>query len=251
MIFSWTLVRVPGKRTARVNHNFLGSRINAWKLWWVAPDIKDPGVDPELAEAEHWAEHHAPVGLADVYPVTLDHARRQYEQMVAISDSFDKKADDLMRIAGVSAALENSRMLPYVVVSFVATVLISAIAKRPIKIAMPMETRILLKATDLHGLQRIATTELGGTTGGDQPNQFTKDKIEGTMAASYHATTLGVRVGVKWKAGMLTRATVCFCLGMVLVGCLFLSRPTPPSQSPPVAKGTLNPSSQGPSDTVR
>jgi hypothetical protein len=136
-------------------------RIWIWS-WWHPPNIEWPHEDPDLAAADEWASRYIPARESDVYGAVLGFAERTYDETNSLTDILDKKADDLMKIAGVVGAalaaggriegasefLKSSRYLHLAIGSLIFTMLVCARARKPAKRTVPMTIRTALVVTD-------------------------------------------------------------------------------------------------------
>ena len=161
----------------------------------------------------------------------MGYAKERYDELVKVSESLDKKLDeiaktaltigtiiaDVAKVEGLDTALLGSPMAPVAVVLLTVTVIAANVARRPNKAWKPMNARTLLEVADL------------------EPN-LPKNRIDAVIAASYHDAMMRMTAATEWKAEQAKRVTGLFCLGLLPIAFLVVLPPTSPS-SPPGEKG--------------
>ena len=210
LAFTWWKVRLLGEWT--------------WlKKWWQPPEnLKG------LNETERWATTYGALRDQDdgAYSLTMDYAKERYDEIVRVSESLDKKLDEIAktaltigtivaavaRIEGLDTALLGSPMAPWAVILLMLTVILANMARRPNKSWKPMSARTLLEVADL------------------EPN-LPKNRIEAVVAASYHDAMIKMTAMTEWKAEQANRVTWLFCIGLLPIAALLLFAPTTPSSS--------------------
>ena len=192
-----------------------------WLDWWFHPILEGHEV---YQDAERWALDYIPQGSNGIYGDTLKFAEKQYDQSLKLSDSLDKKCDDIIRNAGVIGAviaaasrvadvqnvLGNSSIVVLAVFCLVTAVIVAIRARAPADVATPMEIRSALEIAD------HLSCEPASSSSGPTP----KDVLEGALTASFHFAVTGMNIINTWKAKQLGRSTYLFCTGVALL--LFL-----------------------------
>ena len=202
-----------------------------WRTWYHHPDLENPGEDPAHDEASRWVLAYNPgrPDDEDVYNSVLKYAERQYDQSVKINEALDKKLDDLWRNAStigtilaaaakflpMSVPVASSPLIVAALVALALTVILSAYTRGPASMAVPTATQSILEVIE-----------------SDPPPK--KGQVEGIEAASYHFATIGMTRVNLWKSTQIKRATVLFCLGLLLlVAALLLAGPSSSNSSSP------------------
>ncbi len=151
-----------------------------------------------------------PTGQEEVYGIVSAFAEKQYYLMISISEGLDKKADEHLRfmatvggaiLAAVAAKLISFERpwLAVVGLALFCVALFTAITIRtPQKSSIPMSPRELLSVAELN-------------------SKPAKHQVESVTAASYHVAILGMRSLTTWKARLLTRSTLAFIMGLLVL----------------------------------
>lgn len=215
---------------------------------WHPPDLDamlEINENQDLIAAYNWAADYAPSRNGSVYEAVLKYAEKYYGEVVDTSDTLDKKADDLMRISGtVAAALAAAGRIEslkvafgslYVVIAIVCLVVamvICALARRPVRKAVPMTIKAAMEVAELSGIPMIPDEDEDSNETNNsilpklwQPTILvtpTTAQVNATVAASYHWAVTGTQVVIEWKAKLLKRATFMFCASLILIVTGFL-----------------------------
>jgi hypothetical protein len=150
---------------------------DAWRLarewlfsWFRATDAKD---SREFLETQQWSVDYSPSSTTDHYELVAEHAKDRYEHILEISETLDKKLEELAKtsgtvvliIAAVSSALGSAavastlglrstlahpRFLTAAVVCLALSLGVAIWSRRPIKFRTPVTARALLKLVDDH-----------------------------------------------------------------------------------------------------
>jgi hypothetical protein len=221
-----------------------------FRYWWHPPDLDrmvEIGEDENLMAAYRWADEFAPTRNGVVYEAVLKHAENSYKEVTEVSANLDRKADDLMkisgavgaalaaagRIAGITSAL-TSRPVLLAVGCLVATMLICARARKPVKKIVPMTVKAAMEVAEKSGLPYIPDEEedVEDDAGPDSADRETTAvawsptppdvlpstaQMKATIAASYHWAIAGTQYVIDWKARLITAATLVFCIGLILL----------------------------------
>lgn len=177
--------------------------------WFVAPVLQD---DADYQDAVRWAREFTPEPNKDSYSVAYEHAKRKYDQSVAHFDALDKKADELMKTAVTIAALLvgaikaiDVNVTPWLVGAFPAflgTIILSAITRRPTLQATPGSVHEVVGFVEDFRIR--------------DPHQ-----VEALVAASLRCAVVGTRMSIRWKSNQVSRATVLFVVGVLLLFSVF------------------------------
>lgn len=180
------------------------------KEWLLAPDLR---LDAPYREAVNWTREFTPQPDKDSYSVAYEYAKRKYDQSVAHFDALDKKADELMRTAVTIAALLVAAIKALDVdvtgwvigasLAFLATVILAAITRRPTLQATPGSVREVLDFVDDFRIHD-------------------RHQIEALVAASLRCAIVGTQPAIRWKSNQISRATVLFVAGILLLLPVFL-----------------------------
>lgn len=163
-----------------------------------------PSFDQDKAylEALAWLRAFAPSSDVQGYDKALSYALRRYDQVSSASETLDKKADNLMRNAGLVAGLLG-------------------LAINTIKIEYPASLIPSLVAfTASLVLAALACNPTGGATSASVADVI--DDItaghpsEAWIAASVHCAIVGRNALNNWKADRIRWATYAFCAGLGL-----------------------------------
>ena len=178
---------------------------------WLQPPRLDDDLDYQAADA--WAREFTPEPGKEAYGIALEHAKRKYDEAVGHFDMLDKKADELMRTAVTIAALlvaairaldvEVSIWLVLALVFFLLTTIVAAITRRPTLQATPGSVHEVLGFVDDFRIRD-------------------RHQIEALVAASLRCAIVGTQLAIRWKSVQISRATVMFVIGVVLVLPVFL-----------------------------
>jgi len=208
-------------------------RWSYWKTWWFAPKIDVLGSSSTYDAAQEWAKRYLPTRDDDIYSAILKHAEGHYQLSLDMVNALDRKADDLMkfagvigaaiatagRIAGMNGIVSGSRLFPLSVASLVVTVLIAARTRRPATMATALDISAAIEIADVSTVPPVVSDPPVDPSDWPPPTKF---QFEAALAASYHAAATGLLVVIDWKASQLRRATFFFCLGMVLLALVYL-----------------------------
>jgi hypothetical protein len=175
------------------------------KTWLIAPPFEQ---DERYRDALQWGRDFSPEPDKDSYSAALEFAKKKCENNVSHFDGLDKKADDLMRISVTVAALLVAavralevKMTAWLIASFLCflfAVILCAIARRPTIQATPGSVREVLGfVEDFRIRDRFQT--------------------EALLAVSLHCAVVGIQPQIRWKAEQLSRATLLFVVGIVLL----------------------------------
>ncbi len=207
-------------------------KAKSWAGEWLGP--------PDIVKQEwfinedKWALDYFPPRDDESYKVTLAYAESRYKASLDLSTDLDKKLDDLVRTAatvgtiiatvirflGTDNPFKDSKLLVPSLVCFGVTVLVAAWSRRPAKIRTPAKIRGVLMVTDKPSYRALS---------GEQMWAFlSEQKLKGLLTSSYHIAEVGTNDVNEWKAKQLRRATIFFCVGIVL---LFLMLITSSSRS--------------------
>lgn len=214
------------------------------RRWWSGPDLRRVAEIPELAEARRWAVRYIPLRDDPIYGVVQGLAERSYQELVALADNLDRKADDLMktsaalaaalaaagRIAGASALLEHPRLILASVGCLVATLLLCARIRTPSNKAAALSIRSVLAIADvgvdpsIAGIKGLELAHPDRPTGehelpGDDESvgSLTENQLKAVIAASYELALAGLELLIDWKEDQLRWATRLFTLALLLL----------------------------------
>ena len=178
--------------------------------WFVAPAFHD---DADFQNAVLWAREFTPERDKESYSVACEHAKRKYDQTVAHFDALDKKADDLMKTAVTIAALLVGAIKALEVgitiwlisafLAFLGTIILAAIARRPTLQATPGSVHELMGFVEDFRIHD-------------------RYQIEALVAASLRCAIVGTSLSIRWKSNQLSRATVLFVSGVLLLLSVFV-----------------------------
>ena len=178
-----------------------------WRSWVSPPDVRNSA---GFLEAERWAIGYAPAGQDEAYAPAREFAQKQFDLIVGLSETLDKKADDWARFATtITGAIVTASSSKLITIRntplFVAALLIILVsvaaavrARAPIAIITPMTARDLLKVADL-------------------PEAPSKGQIESVAAVSYHLAVEGIKSINVWKSQLINISTFIFGVGFVLL----------------------------------
>lgn len=203
-----------------------------FKGYWSHPVLSDNIV---YQDAEQWIREYMPCGGTEgSYASALKFSKDQYDQSLKLTESLDKKSDDIIRTAGVIAGVvatvaklsisgnapggltavnlaeasgSGSTGIAVSVGCLVFSVMIAVRARAPAELSTPMDGRTALAVVEF---RRI---DPGGGPVGMTPIHV----VEATTAATYHYATIGMNVINSWKARQLDRASNAFILGIVIL----------------------------------
>lgn len=152
-------------------------------------------------EAESWLQGFKPSDNSEGYDKALQYAWKQYDGATSASETLDKKADNLMRNAGLVAGLlgvaMNALTLQKVIylvpalITFIASLILSAVACNPTAGAT---------TASVHDL-------LDDVTEGHSSDAW--------VAASIHCAIVGRTSLNDWKAARIRWATWAFCIALL------------------------------------
>lgn len=178
--------------------------------WLRAPSFEQ---DAAYRQSVVWAREFTPESGKDSYSVAYEHAKRKYDQSVAHFDALDKKADALMRTAVTIAALLVGAVKALDVsvtgwmigafLLFLATIVISAITRRPTLHATPGSVHEVLGFVDDFRIHD-------------------RHQIEALVAASLRCAIVGTQLAIRWKSKQISRATALFVTGVLLLLPVFI-----------------------------
>jgi hypothetical protein len=194
------------------------AKILSWLDSWRRPP--DPLVSQGFLETQQWALNYNPPRNGDEYEFAMEYAKSRYEEMLSLSETLDKKLDDLARtsltigviiatvakVFGSDTRLGNSHLLTPAVISFAISVLVAVWSRGPTMFRTPLEIRDLLKGMD-------------NFTG------LTKYQFHALSAASYHVAVVGTYATIEWKARQLWRSTFFLIVGIVLLLIMLITSP--------------------------
>lgn len=186
-------------------------------------------------ETRQWALDYNPARPDDGYVLALEYAQGRYEEMLKLSESMDKKLDDLSRtslaigaviatvarVLGPDSPFPLSSPLTWAVVAFALSVLLAVWSRKPTLFGTPLQVRDLLKVMDDHPA-------------------LSKGNTEALIAASYHVAVVGTLATNEWKSRQLARATNLLLAGVVLVVVTLITA-APPNPSGPASRGLVSP----------
>lgn len=177
--------------------------------WILAPVLEG---DADYQEAVRWAREFGPEPEKISYSIAYEYAKRKYDQSVAHFDALDKKADDLMKTAVTIAALLvgaikalEVNVTPWLIGAFLAflgTIILSAISRRPTLQATPGSVHEVLGFVEDFRIQD-------------------RHQIVALVAASLRCAIVGTRMSIRWKSNQVSRATVLFVIGVLLLLSVF------------------------------
>jgi hypothetical protein len=152
-------------------------------------------------DAKEWLGKFAPVLDREGYDKALEYAWKRYEQAGSASETLDKKADNLLRNAGLVAGLlgiginafriDTPALLVPSLILFTASMFFGAIACNPAAGATSASVQDLLD----------------DITAGHTSDAW--------VAASIHLAIVGRTCGNEWKAQRIRWSTAAFCLGLL------------------------------------
>lgn len=158
--------------------------------------------DRSYRAAIDWLQKFKPSGEVQGYDKALEYAWRKFDQVCAASEMLDKKADNLMRNAGLVAGLlglslntlkvDTPKLLIPSLMAFIISLIFAAIACAP---AGGATTATVCDLLD------------------DIGNGRAKDSW---IAASVHCAIVGRGSLNNWKASKIRWSTRAFCLGLFL-----------------------------------
>lgn len=158
--------------------------------------------DVAYQSATAWLKKLNPKADAQGYDKALTYAWRRFDQVNSASETLDKKADNIMRNAGLVAGLLG-------------------LAINTIKISYPqLLIPSLVAFTASLIIAALACNPTGGATSAsvadvidDVADGHTSDAW---MAASVHCAIVGRNALNNWKADRIRWATYAFCIGLAL-----------------------------------
>lgn len=183
------------------------------RSWWHAPD---PNTSEGFLDNEQWALNYTPARNEDIYSLTSAFAQARYAEVWSVSESLDKKFDDLAKTViaivvivatvtrgvGTVATISRSPLLATLAVlttaSFALSLLVSICSRGPAGLGTPLTIRDLLTVVD-------SDDALG------------KDKVEGLLSASFHLAVVETNASNVWKAKQLQRAITLLVGGVSLL----------------------------------
>lgn len=186
--------------TARGRIATCGSRVqHCWRKFAVCPPHSQ---DVAYQSATAWLKKLNPKADAQGYDKALTYAWRRFDQVNSASETLDKKADNIMRNAGLVAGLLG-------------------LAINTIKISYPqLLIPSLVAFTASLIIAALACNPTGGATSAsvadvidDVADGHTSDAW---MAASVHCAIVGRNALNNWKADRIRWATYAFCIGLAL-----------------------------------
>lgn len=152
--------------------------------------------------AIEWLKQFQPSEKAEGYDKALEYAWRKFDQVCSASEMLDKKADNLMRNAGLVAGLlglslntlkvDTPKLLIPPLLAFVVSLIFAALACAPAGGATTATVRDLLE---------------------DIGKGHAKDSW---IAARVHCAIVGRASLNNWKASRIRWSTCAFCLGLFL-----------------------------------
>jgi hypothetical protein len=185
-------------------------RLLIWGRSWLYPP--SPRFDSEFIDADRWAEGYIPQGDSAVYSLVAKVAESQYNFMISLSDSLDKKADDQVRfiatLVGAVTAAASAKVFKvefvrpglaiWALVFIFPAIFVAWRARAPQKSAIPMSPRDFLRVADLS-------------------SKPPSHQMESVIAASYHVAIFRMRSLTTWKARLLNRSALAFTIGFALL----------------------------------
>lgn len=205
----------------------MDNRASRWfiSLFWPPKASQSEG----YLETQKWALDYNPTRDGDDYALTMEYAQGRYEEVINVSETLDKKLDDvartslaigviiatLARALGAETPLGKSPLLIFAVFSFASSVLVAIRSRSSTSLEAPMQPRELLKVMDEHPDLLIG-------------------KVKGLVASSYHVAMIKTDATNAWKVKQLSRASNALIFGVALLILLLLSTPnsSPGSHSP-------------------
>ena len=182
----------------------------SWLDSWRRPP--DPARSAGFIETRQWAWDYNPSPLREVYELALEFAEKRYEEMRNLSETLDKKLDDVARtslaigvliataarVLGADSSLGRSSLLIPAVIVFAVSVLVAVLSRSPTASGTPLEIRGLLKVID-------------------DDKELTRSQTQAVLASSYHVAVVATSSIDKWKARQLWRATFFLLVGIALL----------------------------------
>jgi hypothetical protein len=201
---SWTIHLLMSESDMKLRSNpALQETIAKAKAIWlrlaVCPKFAD---DENYKSATQWIENFTPSSSSEGYDKALAYAWRKYDQVTSASEALDKKADNLMRNAGLVAGLLglaiNTIQIGYPqwlipsLVAFTASLMLAAFACNPTGGATTASVQDVLD----------------DVTSGHSSDAW--------IAASISCAIAGRSAMNNWKAERIRWATYAFCAGLSL-----------------------------------
>jgi hypothetical protein len=170
-----------------------------WRRFAVCPSYLE---DSNYKLSETWLREFKPSDSAQGYDKGLTYAWRRFDEVTASSETLDKKADNVMRNAGLVAGLlglainavhvGHPWLLIPSLIAFVVSLVLAAIACNPTGGATTASVQDLLD----------------DITSGHANDAW--------IAASISCAVAGRNVTNNWKAERIRWATYAFCAGLIL-----------------------------------
>lgn len=200
---------------------------------WLFP----PDIDKQewFIDEDKWALDYFPPREDDSYRITLEYAEKRYKACLDLSADLDKKLDDLVRTAatvgtiiatvmrflGTDNPFRDSKLLIPSLICFGVTVLVAAWSRRPTKIRTPAKIRGVLVVTDKPSYIKGTGEQIWG--------YLSEGKIKALLTSSFHLAEVGTNEVNEWKAKQLRRATIFFCVGVVLLFLMLITSSSRPA----------------------
>jgi hypothetical protein len=170
--------------------------------WWKRLAVCPPyDQDEDYQQAFDWLQNFKPLDTVQGYDKALEYAWRRFEQVSSASETLDKKADNIMRNAGLVAGLiglainiikiDYPAALVPSLAAFMFSLILAALACNPTGASATASVQDVLE---------------------DVTNGHSSDAW---MAASLTCAIAGRNAMNNWKADRIRWSTYAFCAGIV------------------------------------